>query len=335
MKKYDYLIVGAGFAGSVMAERLASQLGKKVLIVEKRHHIAGNAYDEFDEHGILIHRYGPHIFHTNSQKVFDYLSQFTEWRFYEHKVLANLNGNLYPIPINRTTINKLYDKNFTEENEVREFYDRIREKRYPINNSEDIIVNQVGVDLYEKFFKYYVGGKLFYHARINKEQDGGLDIVTDEAFEDFELKLQWKISEYGNSGIFYTVQEIPHYDEGWKSSPEMQVLHDQGQKDGMIRSHRSGDLYDLIPCSERRTKGANEWNSIKIVKKQGKVEHWMNGKKVLEYDLNSENWKTMIASSKIAPYIDNFGSKTPFFISLNKSKIHELKIENFAIIQIF
>ena len=94
--KYDFMIVGAGFAGSVMAERIASLLNKKVLIIEKRNHIGGNAYDQFDEHGILVHRYGPHIFHTNSKKVFEYLSQFTEWRFHEHKVLANHNGKLYP-----------------------------------------------------------------------------------------------------------------------------------------------------------------------------------------------------------------------------------------------
>ncbi|MCB9217967.1 MAG: UDP-galactopyranose mutase [Ignavibacteriales bacterium] len=153
--KYDFLIVGAGFAGSVFAERIASQLNKKVLIVEKRNHIGGNAYDEYDEHGILVHRYGPHIFHTNSKKVFDYLSQFTEWRFYEHRVLAKLNDKLFPIPINRTTINKLYNKKFTTDAEVAEFYNNVKQKRYPIKNSEDIIVNQVGVDLYEKFFKFY------------------------------------------------------------------------------------------------------------------------------------------------------------------------------------
>ena len=153
--KYDYLIVGAGFAGSVAAERLASQHNKKILLVEKRNHIGGNAFDEFDKHGILVHKYGPHIFHTNSKKVFEYLSQFTEWRKYEHRVLAKLNGELYPMPINRTTINKLYNKNFTTENEVKEFYESVREERNPILNSEDIIVNQVGLDLYEKFFKHY------------------------------------------------------------------------------------------------------------------------------------------------------------------------------------
>ncbi len=152
---YDFLIIGAGFAGSVMAERLASQRDKKILIVEKRNHIGGNAYDEYDEHGILVHRYGPHIFHTNSKKVFDYLSQFTEWRAYEHKVLAKLRGKLYPIPINRITINKLYNLNLHTAKEVEEFYKKVKEKRYPIKNSEDIIVNQVGTDLFQKFFKHY------------------------------------------------------------------------------------------------------------------------------------------------------------------------------------
>ncbi|MCW8810332.1 MAG: UDP-galactopyranose mutase [Ignavibacteriaceae bacterium] len=152
---YDYLIVGAGFAGSVMAERLASQLNKRVLIVEKRNHIAGNAYDEYDEHGILIHRYGPHIFHTNSKKVFDYLSQFTEWRPYEHRVLASLNGELYPIPVNRLTINKLYKLNLKNEKEVSDFYNLVKEKRNSVLNSEDIIVNQVGFNLFEKFFLHY------------------------------------------------------------------------------------------------------------------------------------------------------------------------------------
>jgi UDP-galactopyranose mutase len=152
---YDYLVVGAGFSGAVMAERLASQLNKKILIVEKRNHIAGNAYDEYDDHRILVHRYGPHIFHTNSKKVFDYLSQFTEWRFYEHKVLASLNGESYPIPINRLTINKLYNLNLKSEEEVKKFYESVKEKRNPILNSEDIIVNQVGRDLFERFFLHY------------------------------------------------------------------------------------------------------------------------------------------------------------------------------------
>lgn len=153
--KYDYLIVGAGFAGAVMAERLASQFNKKILIVEKRNHIGGNAFDEYDEHGILVHRYGPHIFHTNSKEVYDYLSKFTEWRFYEHKVLANHQGEHFPIPINRITINKFFGLNLETEEEVKRFLSTKIEKRFPILNSEDIIVNQVGVELFEAFFKNY------------------------------------------------------------------------------------------------------------------------------------------------------------------------------------
>ena len=153
--KYDYLIVGAGFAGSVAAERLASQHNKKVLIVEKRNHIGGNAFDEYDGNGILVHRYGPHIFHTNSKEVFDYLSKFTEWRFYEHKVLANYQGELFPIPINRITINKFFSLNLKTDEEVKKFLESKAEKRFPIMNSEDIIVNQVGWELYEAFFKHY------------------------------------------------------------------------------------------------------------------------------------------------------------------------------------
>lgn len=153
--KFDFLIVGAGFAGSILAERIAKQLNKKVLVVEKRNHIGGNAYDEYDEHGILVHRYGPHIFHTNDKNIVDYLSQFTDWYQYEHKVLAYSDNDYYPIPINRITINKLFNKNFQTDLEVELFLEQIREIRNPINNSEDIIVNQVGYKLFEKFFLHY------------------------------------------------------------------------------------------------------------------------------------------------------------------------------------
>src|SRR5215217_5578985 len=110
---YDWLIVGAGFAGSVLAERLAGERNEKVLIVDKRNHIGGNAYDRYDEAGLLIHQYGPHIFHTNSREVLDYLSQFTKWRHYQHRVLASVDGQLVPMPINLETINKLYGLRLT------------------------------------------------------------------------------------------------------------------------------------------------------------------------------------------------------------------------------
>jgi UDP-galactopyranose mutase len=151
---YDYVIVGAGFAGSVLAERLANEAGKKVLLLDRRSHIGGNAYDFYDDHGLLIHKYGPHIFHTNSPDVFSYLSKFTRWRPYEHKVLAYVTGKLLPIPINLDTVNKLYGFNFTSE-QLAEYFAGIGEKVENIRTSEDVVVSQVGRDLYEKFFRGY------------------------------------------------------------------------------------------------------------------------------------------------------------------------------------
>lgn len=151
---FDYLIVGAGFAGSVLAERLANGSNKKVLICDKRPHIGGNAYDCFNDDGILIHKYGPHIFHTNSREVFDYLSRFTKWREYQHRVLACVDGMHVPIPINLDTVNKLYGMNLNAL-EVEDFFEQIREKRDVIRTSEDVVVSAVGRDLYEKFFRGY------------------------------------------------------------------------------------------------------------------------------------------------------------------------------------
>ncbi|WNZ43312.1 UDP-galactopyranose mutase [Leptolyngbya boryana CZ1] len=151
---FDYLIVGAGFAGSVIAERLASQSGKKVLICDRRNHIGGNAYDHYNDAGILVHRYGPHIFHTNSRDVFDYLSNFTAWRPYEHRVLASVDGLLLPIPINLDTINKLYGLKLTAF-QVEEFFASVAEQKDYIRTSEDVVVSKVGRELYEKFFRNY------------------------------------------------------------------------------------------------------------------------------------------------------------------------------------
>lgn len=148
-----YLIVGAGFAGSVCARELA-EAGHTVHIVDKRPHIGGNAFDKLDEHGVLIHPYGPHIFHTNSKRVFEYLSRFTAWRFYEHRVLAKVGEQLVPIPINRTTINALYGLNLTEE-QVPGYLDSVRVPKDTIKTSEDVVLNSVGHDLCDKFFRGY------------------------------------------------------------------------------------------------------------------------------------------------------------------------------------
>jgi UDP-galactopyranose mutase len=151
--KTDVLVVGAGFSGSTVAERLA-HYGFEVVIIDKRPHIGGNAFDTLDGQGVLMHPYGPHIFHTNSQRVADYLSQFTEWRPYEHHVLAKVGEQFVPIPINIDTVNRVYGLDLTEET-IQGFYDHAREPRAQIRTSEDVVINAVGRDLYEKFFRGY------------------------------------------------------------------------------------------------------------------------------------------------------------------------------------
>jgi UDP-galactopyranose mutase len=151
---YDWLIVGAGFAGSVLAERLASQRGERVLLIDRRPHLAGNAHDIYNQAGILIHQYGPHIFHTNSMAIVDYLSQFTGWRDYEHRVLARVDGQLLPIPINLDTVNRLYGLDLDSAGMERFLAERA-EPVDKIETSEDVVVSTVGRDLYEKFFRGY------------------------------------------------------------------------------------------------------------------------------------------------------------------------------------
>jgi len=151
---FDFLIVGAGFAGSVLAERLARCSNKRVLICEARSHIGGNAYDYYNNDGILCHKYGPHIFHTNAQTVFDYLSQFTEWRPYQHWARTWVDGMLLPIPINLDTINQLYGLNLTS-GQMAEFLSTRAEPCAQVRTSEDVVVSMIGRELYQKFFRGY------------------------------------------------------------------------------------------------------------------------------------------------------------------------------------
>jgi UDP-galactopyranose mutase len=153
-ERYDYLVVGAGFAGAVLAERLANA-GRSVLVIDRRPHVAGNAFDEPDEAGVLVHRHGPHIFHTNSPKVVEYLSRFTDWRPYEHRVLASVDGMLVPIPINRTTVNAMFGLELATDGEVEELYRGLAEPRQPVRTSEDVVIGRVGPLLYELFFRGY------------------------------------------------------------------------------------------------------------------------------------------------------------------------------------
>jgi UDP-galactopyranose mutase len=153
--RYDYLIVGAGFAGSILAERLASQTQARVLLIDRRPHIGGNAYDELNADGILYHKYGPHIFHTNSDQVVEYLSQFTEWRPYEHRVLAVVRDKTVPIPINRTTLNALFGLDLKTDQDAADYLASRAEPVADIQTSEDVVVNAVGRELYELFFQGY------------------------------------------------------------------------------------------------------------------------------------------------------------------------------------
>lgn len=198
---YDFLVVGAGFAGCTIAERLASRSNKKVLLIDKRSHLGGNAYDYYDDHGILIHKYGPHIFHTNSESVFKYLSKFTEWRHYEHRVLAYVNKSLVPIPINLKTINSIYGWNL-DSIQLQQYFDKIREPILDIRTSEDVIVNQIGRDLYELFYKNYTKKQWnLYPSQLDKSVTSRIPIRTDVNDRYFNDKYQVMPSD-GYSKLF-------------------------------------------------------------------------------------------------------------------------------------
>ena len=151
--KYDVVVVGCGLAGAVLAERFANELNKKVLIIEKREHIAGNLYDHYNNNGILIHKYGPHIFRTDKEKIWSYLSNFTDWNYYEHKVVSNVKGFEVPFPINLDTNNILFNESLTQD----EFSEKLASFKFTETprNAEEAIINQVGEYLYEVFFKNY------------------------------------------------------------------------------------------------------------------------------------------------------------------------------------
>jgi len=151
---YDICIVGAGITGITAASVLARELGKKVIIIEKRNHIGGNCYDYYNEEGILVHKYGPHIFHTKYKEVWNYLSQFTKWIPYIHKVLVFLDGKFVPFPINIKTLEILFNRPFT----VKKMRDWVEKQKIQIKlpkNAEEMVMARMGKFLYEKFFKNY------------------------------------------------------------------------------------------------------------------------------------------------------------------------------------
>ncbi|MBD3228236.1 MAG: UDP-galactopyranose mutase [Candidatus Lokiarchaeota archaeon] len=165
-KKYDFLIVGAGFSGAVLAQKLASELNKKILIIDKREHIGGNCYDFYNENGVLVHKYGPHYFRTNSNRLFEYLSQFTQWHKYEYKIRSCYKGELYPFPPNRDTLNQFYNINLQNEEEAKEFLAKKRIKIPNPKNTKELFISKVGYELYRAFFKNYTKK----HWGINPEK---------------------------------------------------------------------------------------------------------------------------------------------------------------------
>ncbi|MCR5185532.1 MAG: UDP-galactopyranose mutase [Clostridia bacterium] len=152
--KYKYVVVGAGLAGLTIAERIATQLHEKVLIIEKRNHIGGNVYDEYNDDGILVQKYGPHTFHTDDKEIFDFVCKYSKWHEYQHRVLSYVDGNFVPMPISLETINKLYNMNLSED-EMESFIESKRIIIDKIETSEDVVLSQGGTDIYEKFFKYF------------------------------------------------------------------------------------------------------------------------------------------------------------------------------------
>lgn len=207
---YDVLIVGAGFAGSVCAERLAAA-GRQVLLIDRRSHVGGNAFDEHDEHGVLVHRYGPHIFHTNAKAIFAYLSRFTHWRFYEHRVLAAVDGRLYPVPINRTTINALYGLSLAG-GEVETYLSGVREARDPVTTSEDVVLNRVGRDLCDKFFRGYTRKQWGLDlADLDAGVVARIPVRTDDDDRYFTDSFQFMPSE-GYAALFARMLDRPGID---------------------------------------------------------------------------------------------------------------------------
>jgi UDP-galactopyranose mutase len=207
---FDWLIVGAGFAGSVLAERLASLRDEKVLVIDRRNHVGGNAYDRYDDAGVLIHQYGPHIFHTNAYIIVEYLSQFTEWRPYEHRVLADVNGQLVPIPINRTTINKLYDLSLRTDIEVEAFLQQRAAVVDEIRTSEDVVLSRVGHDLYEKFFRGYTRKQWGLDpSQLDKSVTARVPTRTNEDDRYFTDNFQ-AMPKYGFTKMFERMLDHPN-----------------------------------------------------------------------------------------------------------------------------
>ena len=223
--RYDTLVVGAGYAGSVMAERLASQCGHRVLVIDRRDHIGGNAFDYLDENGVLVHRYGAHIFHTNSDKVVRYLSQFTDWRPYEHRVLARVDGRHVPVPINRTTLNEVYGLGMTTDDEARAFLEARAEPVERVRTSEDVVVSKVGRELYEKFFRGYTRKQWQRDpSQLHSSVCGRIPVRFNEDDRYFTDPFQ-KMPARGYTAMFERILDHPGIDVRLETAYDLSLIH--------------------------------------------------------------------------------------------------------------
>jgi UDP-galactopyranose mutase len=240
--RYDILVVGAGYAGSIMAERLAMRRARRVLVIDRRDHIAGNAFDYYDKHGVLVHRYGPHIFHTKSQQAVDYLSQFTEWRPYEHRVLARVDGKFVPMPINRTTINDLYGLGLTTDEEVESFLAERAEPVEQIRNSEDVVVAKVGRELYEKFFRGYTRKQWQRDpSELNSSVCARIPIRTNTDDRYFTDPFQ-KMPVDGYTAMFRRILDHPLIDV--RVSTDYDEIKDQVEHDHLVYTGPIDKFFD-------------------------------------------------------------------------------------------
>ena len=264
---YDWMIVGAGFAGSVLAERLANGLGHTVLVVDKRPHVAGNAFDAPDDAGGLVHRYGPHIFHTNAASVFDYLSGFTTWRPYEHRVLAHVDGQLLPIPINLDTVNRLYGLSLTSDT-IEAWFAAQAEPVAEVRTSEDVVVSKVGRDLYNKFFRGYTRKQWGLDpSELDKSVTARIPTRNDRDDRYFSDQYQF-MPEHGYTRMFEAMLASPNirlmlgttYQEVRDAIPHRRLIY-TGPIDEFF-DHRFGKLPYRSLSFENVTKPVERWQSV-------------------------------------------------------------------------
>ncbi len=200
--QYDIIIIGCGLSGVVMAERFASQKNKKICILEKRDHIGGNCYDYIDENGILINKYGAHLFHTNNETVWNYVNQFDTWERWEHKVVGLIDNKIVSIPVNITTVNMLCNENIQNEQEMKKWLDKNQVKYDEIKNGEEMAKSRVGEKLYDKVFHHYTYKQWNkYPNELKPEVLARIPIRSDFDDRYFSDKYQ-ALPKYGYSHFF-------------------------------------------------------------------------------------------------------------------------------------